>query len=903
MYKGKYFRYFVLILILIFVFINVFLYSNFEELNSKAQSTDSIVDSITISRYDNSDAPINDWDYVKVNISWSEKDVSILSGDYLIIDLPSELIVKEGVTFNIKDNNNVTAGAATISQGVLTVSFNDYVNGKSNVTGTIWIDAKLNLSSNIGTNDVDFVFSINNSINITVTKAITWPPNSGYFYQKWGEWTDNTFTKIDWYIAANISQSYSILQNLNVVDELQSGHKYVDGSIMVIQFDGIDANYNVTGNAVDITSKMTISIIDNIIDVSYRYFDKPILIVYQTQITDDTQLSFGSNTTITSADATPIRYQCSLLNIFYGGTANGVTIPSIEAFVGKQADNLSDELIMDLSDEEFIFANTLTLKSDTSGYKNITITDQLESILTIEDVYVLDENDNNITSQGTIFIDNNNKVVSFSLNNKFNYGLYASKSITLFIKSKIENDADLTSYTNYTIPNKVSMNFNGNTITSNQVTVTSKGKILIKVIDNQTNNPLSGAVFWISDSQNNVLDRLTTDTDGFATLSGVYFGNYSIEEKKPPSNYDLPQNTINSITINNITNIVTVTVPHKIATTEPSTETTNQPTQENTTQVTTTQVTTQENTNIETTSTTTSSNTNSNNDPSTQPTTTKESDLTNPIIPSTTENQITEPTTKSTENPKTEQTIKPTENSKTEPTTKPTENPKTEPTTKSTESKKTEPTTKPTKKQKTEPTTKPTKKQKTEPTTKPTKNQKTEPTTKPTKNQKTEPNTKPKIEPTIEPKTEPSLILTTESPTQEPNNTITSIEPSISPNLEITDIEITTEIKTESSSKDKIIILEKYIKKITKHYPQQTKPEEKQKEPTVKNPELLKYIILISGIIIPSTIAETIAKQKIFKCNKYIRQYRTKYPTIKPKHILSAILILIYTIFMIIFVL
>lgn len=69
------------------------------------------------------------------------------------------------------------------------------------------------------------------------------------------------------------------------------------------------------------------------------------------------------------------------------------------------------------------------------------------------------------------------------------------------------------------------------------------GKILIvKVEDNQV-TPITGAIFSIKDNDDNLIETITTDENGFALSSELKYGNYFINEIFTPENYMVDKTT------------------------------------------------------------------------------------------------------------------------------------------------------------------------------------------------------------------------------------------------------------------------------------------------------------------------------------------------------------------------
>lgn len=64
-----------------------------------------------------------------------------------------------------------------------------------------------------------------------------------------------------------------------------------------------------------------------------------------------------------------------------------------------------------------------------------------------------------------------------------------------------------------------------------------EGSLQVIKTDNETGDVLEGAEFEVIDSKGNVIEKITTDDKGKASLSGLEYGEYSIKEVKSPEGY------------------------------------------------------------------------------------------------------------------------------------------------------------------------------------------------------------------------------------------------------------------------------------------------------------------------------------------------------------------------------
>ncbi|WP_459130042.1 isopeptide-forming domain-containing fimbrial protein, partial [Guggenheimella bovis] len=143
--------------------------------------------------------------------------------------------------------------------------------------------------------------------------------------------------------------------------------------------------------------------------------------------------------------------------------------PSITKEVAKADGVKSDSIKLDAKDEKYTYYVNVQVPSNVSGYTNLTITDQLESVLETDTsrvtVTVDGTKDDTLTNQVTV----ENNLVTLAITE--NFTAYAGKKITVEINANIKKDADLSKYVTGTVPNQATLNFNGESSSSNKVYV------------------------------------------------------------------------------------------------------------------------------------------------------------------------------------------------------------------------------------------------------------------------------------------------------------------------------------------------------------------------------------------------------------------------------------------------
>lgn len=82
---------------------------------------------------------------VGFDMDWCVPDGSS-AGDYFTLTLPPELTVPNGFTFDLPDSSGNVVAVATANNGVLTFTLTPFVEGRNNVCGTAFMEARVDRS-------------------------------------------------------------------------------------------------------------------------------------------------------------------------------------------------------------------------------------------------------------------------------------------------------------------------------------------------------------------------------------------------------------------------------------------------------------------------------------------------------------------------------------------------------------------------------------------------------------------------------------------------------------------------------------------------------------------------------------------------------------------------------------
>ena len=217
-----------------FMILSVFLVFSNTSVNAieeKCKLVD-VIDNIEVVKVNNKDEGLRKYDKVQIKIDWSAKEALNL-GDYFYVDLPSQLY-NVNSTFPIKildKDEELEAGTCIIENNKLKCIFNDYVNGKNNIKGNIYIERLFVGSVAEGSTEVPFEFSVNgNAVHIEkIEGAVTDSVAPIKTFEKYGYYDDNN--TLVWNLKVNLNNKK--VENL-VVEDYVGSNQVIDESSLRI---------------------------------------------------------------------------------------------------------------------------------------------------------------------------------------------------------------------------------------------------------------------------------------------------------------------------------------------------------------------------------------------------------------------------------------------------------------------------------------------------------------------------------------------------------------------------------------------------------------------------------------------------------------------------------------------
>ncbi|PGB76132.1 adhesin [Bacillus wiedmannii] len=505
------------------------------------------VDEINISRTDGTTSePYQASDGMKVEVKWSAKE-KIKSGDQFTIDMPKEFRKDlMNMSFPLKDAEGKTVGTCEMKKGLLTCTMGDYVEGKNNVKGSLFVEFYFGLEAYDGVKEIPLEFNVDGQIvnkEVSVNNTTERPkphPNTDNLL-KWGSYNQEDPSIADWLVYVNATGTE--MQDLKLTDTLGPGHELITNSL-VLEEAVFEDGYAPTNIKPADLSKIKINATKTGFTIEFPDSSKGYILRYKTKITNPAAKPHKNTVKLEGKN---IKTEEKVGEVFVsggGGTGSGDdNPPSIEKNIVDENGKLVENEQLTQMDQVIQYQVGTHIPNDPPKYRSMVISDDLEDVLEVLEAKVYDQNGQDITSKGTLKIDKQKSEVTFTFGESFDYKSYEDQVINLSIKAKIKANADLSSYVDKKIPNKAELHFDDKTLTSKEVTVTppeapKEGTVSIHKIDAENpNKGLKGAEFEVRNSANEVVAKLITDENGFSVPQTLAPGTYKIYETVAPEGY------------------------------------------------------------------------------------------------------------------------------------------------------------------------------------------------------------------------------------------------------------------------------------------------------------------------------------------------------------------------------
>ena len=172
--------------------------------------------------------------YIKVGWKVTQEDADVHSGDYLELELPTQLKFPstEGTSFPIYAPDGAEMGTANVTAGNpgrVRITFNDWVENKSDIRGTLWLAAHMKAGTPVGDQTLSVIdLNTHFSSNINIS-AFTDGELTDENIAKWGVKTDHN--TVLWKVRLN--NAGTTLHNVNLTDTIENSSTYVPGSFRI----------------------------------------------------------------------------------------------------------------------------------------------------------------------------------------------------------------------------------------------------------------------------------------------------------------------------------------------------------------------------------------------------------------------------------------------------------------------------------------------------------------------------------------------------------------------------------------------------------------------------------------------------------------------------------------------
>ncbi|KMP34748.1 adhesin [Bacillus cereus] len=507
----------------------------------------SPVDEINISRTDGTTSePYQASDGMKVEVKWSAKE-KIKSGDQFTIDMPKEFRKDlMNMSFPLKDAEGKTVGTCEMKKGLLTCTMGDYVEGKNNIKGSLFVEFYFGLEAYDGVKEIPLEFNVdgqivNKEVNVSNTTERPKPQPNTDNLLKWGSYNQEDPSIADWLVYVNATGTE--MQDLKLTDTLGPGHELITDSV-VLEEAVFEDGYAPTNIKPADLSNIKINATKAGFTIEFPDSSKGYILRYKTKITNPAAKPHKNTVKLEGKN---IKTEEKVGQVFVsggGGSGSGDdNPPSIEKNIVDENGKLVENEQLTQMDQVIQYQVGTHIPNDPPKYTSMVISDDLEDVLEVLEAKVYDQNGQDITSKGTLNIDKQRSEVTFTFGENFDYKSYEDQIINLSIKAKIKNNADLSSYVDKKIPNKAELHFDDKTLTSKEVTITppeapKDGTVSIHKTDSENpNKGLKGAEFEVRNSANEVVAKLKTDEKGFSVPQTLAPGTYKVYEIVAPEGY------------------------------------------------------------------------------------------------------------------------------------------------------------------------------------------------------------------------------------------------------------------------------------------------------------------------------------------------------------------------------
>ena len=173
--------------------------------------------------------------YIKIKWKITQEDADVHNGDYLELELPTQLKFPstEGTSFPIYAPDGAEMGTANVTAGNpgrVRITFNDWVENKSDIRGTLWLAAHMNAGTPVG-NQTLKVIDVNTQFSSDLN--ITTYTNGELNNESIAKWAVVKDGELNWKVRVN--NVGATLHNVKLHDTIEGNATYIPGSFKIYQ--------------------------------------------------------------------------------------------------------------------------------------------------------------------------------------------------------------------------------------------------------------------------------------------------------------------------------------------------------------------------------------------------------------------------------------------------------------------------------------------------------------------------------------------------------------------------------------------------------------------------------------------------------------------------------------------
>ncbi|WP_203363631.1 collagen binding domain-containing protein [Bacillus sp. REN10] len=311
--------------------ITVIFFCLFMIINSYASvayaQTVNVVDSIRLLDSNGQEkVSFNEYEDVKIEVQWSAKS-PVQGGDQFILEIPKELRGYSG-SFPMAGPDGNSYGQCVGNGALLTCTYDDFVNGKVNVKGSLFIASQIKEIQEETTVVKELEFKVNGRsefVSLSVAGHQSGAPTEvvDELLRKDGIIYEDSSDQVNWIVRVN--QNKMPLGQVVLKDTVKGGHQFIKGSINLIKVN-TDSYGNIISQEDVNPSQYPYRLIETESGFELflgNLFGETFMVYYQTKILDPSQAFFENEATLLSWNNKPIIVSSQAKNYNAGGNIQG----------------------------------------------------------------------------------------------------------------------------------------------------------------------------------------------------------------------------------------------------------------------------------------------------------------------------------------------------------------------------------------------------------------------------------------------------------------------------------------------------------------------------------------------------------------------------------------------------